>query len=94
MFRQGPWSSPRLRAPLDWWEERDAFLKDGVLALVLTVLAFVPTLSNIGAQIGDLPERPANALSIGLILAQTMPLAARRRWPAACLAVVAAAFAV
>ncbi|MFE4336659.1 sensor histidine kinase [Streptomyces sp. NPDC056831] len=94
MFRQAPWSSPQPRAPLDWWEERDAFLKDGVLALVLTVLAFVPTLSNIGAQIGDLPERPANALSIGLILAQAMPLAARRRWPAACLAVVAAAFAV
>jgi signal transduction histidine kinase len=94
MSHQAPWSSPQLRAPLDWWEERDAFLKDGVLALVLTLLAFVPTLSNLGAQIGDLPERSADALSIGLTLAQSMPLAARRRWPAACLAVVAAAFAV
>ncbi|MFF3446487.1 sensor histidine kinase [Streptomyces sp. NPDC002667] len=94
MFRQEPWSPALLRAPLDWWSERDASLKDGVLALTLTLLAFVPTLSNIGGQIGDLPERPANALGIGLVLAQTLPLAARRRWPAVCLAVVAGAFAV
>ncbi|MFD0392484.1 sensor histidine kinase [Streptomyces nogalater] len=89
MSLQAPWS----RAPRDWWEERDAFLKDGVLALVLALLAFVPTLSNIGGQLGDLPERPASALSVGLVLAQTLPLAARRRWPAGCLAVVAGAFA-
>ncbi|MGP4010831.1 sensor histidine kinase [Streptomyces sp. 4N124] len=94
MSRQAPWGPSLLRAPLDWWQERDAFLKDGVLALVLTALAFVPTLSNLGAQIGDLTERPANALSVGLVLAQALPLAVRRRWPAACLAVVAGAFAV
>ncbi|MFF3942735.1 sensor histidine kinase [Streptomyces phaeofaciens] len=94
MSRQALWRPPLLRAPRDWWSERDASVKDGVLALVLTLLAFVPTLSNIGGQIGDLPVRPANALSVGLILAQTLPLAARRRWPAACLAVVAGAFAV
>ncbi|MFJ7945355.1 sensor histidine kinase [Streptomyces sp. NPDC096354] len=92
--RQAPWSYPQVRALLDWWKKRDAFLKDGVLALVLTLLSFVPTLSKIGAQIGDLPERPANALSIGLTLAQTLPLVARRRRPAGCLAVVAGAFAV
>ncbi|MBK3572012.1 sensor histidine kinase, partial [Streptomyces sp. MBT62] len=92
-FRQGPLRARWLRVPLERWKEQDAFLKDGVLALVLTLLAFVPTLSAIGAQIGDLPERPANALGLGLILAQTLPLAARRRWPAGCLAVVAAAFA-
>uniref|UniRef100_UPI003A8A7DFF sensor histidine kinase n=1 Tax=Streptomyces sp. Agncl-13 TaxID=3400628 RepID=UPI003A8A7DFF len=96
MFHQGLSRTPWLRVPLDRWKEQDAFLKDGALALALTVLAFVPTLSAIGAQIGDLPERPADALSLGLILvlAQTLPLAARRRWPAGCLAVVAAAFAV
>ncbi|MFI8193569.1 sensor histidine kinase [Streptomyces sp. NPDC085946] len=93
MSPRAPWSRALLRAPLGWWEERDAFLKDGVLALVLALLAFVPTLSHIGAQIGDLAERPASALSVGLILAQTLPLAARRRWPAGCLAAVAAAFA-
>ncbi|WUK88712.1 histidine kinase [Streptomyces sp. NBC_00358] len=94
MSRQALWSPPPVRALRDWWSGRDASVKDGVLALVLTLLAFVPTLSNIGGQIGDLPERPANALSIGLTLAQTLPLAARRRWPAACLAVVGGAFAV
>ncbi|EFE72531.1 sensor histidine kinase [Streptomyces viridosporus] len=93
-FRQAPWGIPLLRAPLNWWQERDAFLKDGVLALAFTLLSFVPTLSTVGAQIGDLPERPANVLGVGLVLAQTLPLAARRRWPAACLAVVAGAFAV
>ncbi|MFD8734107.1 sensor histidine kinase [Streptomyces sp. NPDC059618] len=93
MSRQAPWSPPLLRAPLDRWNELDASVKDGVLALTLTLLAFVPTLSAIGGQIGDLPERPANALSIALTLAQTLPLAARRRWPAVCLAVVAGAFA-
>ncbi|WP_093802979.1 sensor histidine kinase [Streptomyces sp. Wb2n-11] len=92
--RQVPWGPSLLRAPLDWWQERDALLKDGTLALTLTLLAFVPTLSNLGAQIGDLPERPANALSAGLVLAQALPLAVRRRWPAACLAAVAGAFAV
>ncbi|WP_329493083.1 sensor histidine kinase [Kitasatospora herbaricolor] len=94
MSRQAPWSLPLLRAPLDRWQERDVLLKDGVLALALTLAAFVPTLSGIGAQIGDLPVRPANALGVGLVLAHTLPLAVRRRWPAACLAVVAGAFAV
>ncbi|MFI9469014.1 sensor histidine kinase [Streptomyces sp. NPDC052492] len=91
--RREPWSAPMLRAPLDRWRERDALLKDGVLALTLTLLSFVPTLSGVGAQIGDLPERPADALGVGLVLAQTLPSAFRRRWPAACLAVVAVAFA-
>jgi signal transduction histidine kinase len=93
MSRQTTWSSQLLRASLDRWQERDAVLKDGVLALALTLSAFAPTLSQIGAQIGDLPEQPANLLSVGLILAQTVPLAVRRRWPAACLAVIAGAFA-
>ncbi|RKE23475.1 sensor histidine kinase [Streptomyces sp. TLI_171] len=91
--RQETWSLPLLRAPLDRWRERDVLLKDGVLALALALAAFVPTLAGIGAQIGDLPERPAGGLGVGLVLAQTLPLAVRRRWPAACLAVVAGAFA-
>ncbi|MFI5666420.1 sensor histidine kinase [Streptomyces sp. NPDC051704] len=93
MSRQAHWSSPRLQAPLDRWRERGASFQDGLVAVVLALLAFTPTLSNIGAQIGDLPQRPVDALGIGLTLAQTLPLAARRRWPAATLAVVAGAFA-
>jgi signal transduction histidine kinase len=65
-----------------------------VLAAVLAVLAFAPALSKVGAQIGDLPRRPADVLSVVLALAQTLPLAARRRFPAAVLAVIGSAFAV
>ncbi|GAA4779020.1 histidine kinase [Streptomyces sanyensis] len=91
--RQAPWGPPWLRVPLDWWQERDVRLQDGVLALLLTALAFVPTLSDLGAQIGDLRNRPGSALGVALTLAQSLPTAARRRWPAACFAVVAGAFA-
>ncbi|MET9163218.1 histidine kinase [Streptomyces cellulosae] len=90
---QAPWSNPALRTALARWQEQDALLKDGVLALVLTAPAFVPTLSGVGAQIGDLPERTPDTLGIALVLAQTLPLAARRRWPAACLVAVVATFA-
>ncbi|WP_338677757.1 histidine kinase [Streptomyces sp. SCSIO 30461] len=93
MSRQVTWSLPRLRAPIGWWKGRGASFKDGVLALALALLAFVSALSNLGAQIGDLPQRPADAVGVLLILAQTLPLAFRRRWPAATLAVVAGAFA-
>lgn len=90
MSHQTLGGATQLRA---WWQGRDALLKDGSLALLLSLLTLIPTLSQVGAQIGDLPERPANALGVGLVLAQTLPLAARRRWPAACLTVVACAFA-
>lgn len=93
-FRQIVLHALWLKKALRGWKEQDAFLKDGALALALALLAFVPTLSGIGAQIGDLPERPADALSFGLVLAQTLPLAARRRLPASCLAVVAVACAL
>lgn len=73
---------------------RDALAEDGVLAAVLAVLAFAPVLSKVGAQLGDLPDRPADALSVVLALTQTLPLAARRRFAAAVLAVIGAAFAV
>ncbi|MET7861456.1 histidine kinase [Streptomyces sp. NPDC005318] len=83
-----------LRGPLHWPAERKRSVKDGVLALGLALPAFVPTLSHIGAQIGDLPEHPPDTLSIGLTLAQTLPLTVRTRRPAVCLSVVGCAFAV
>ncbi|WP_232320372.1 sensor histidine kinase [Herbidospora daliensis] len=66
--------------------------RDGLLAALLTLLAFVPTVAVIGAEIGDLPKRPSDALAVGLTLALTVPLAVRTRWPGACLAVVGLAF--
>ncbi|MEU3981006.1 histidine kinase [Streptomyces sp. NPDC026672] len=82
------------RAPLDRWRERTAPVQDGILTAALTVLAFVPALSTIGAQIGDLNTRQDDAVGIALALAQTLPLVLRRRRPDVCLAVVGAAFAV
>jgi signal transduction histidine kinase len=73
---------------------RDALVEDGVLAAVLAAVAFAPALSKVGAQIGDLPRRPADALSVVLALAQTLPLAVRRRFPVAVLTLIGAAFAV
>ncbi|MFE9256642.1 sensor histidine kinase [Streptomyces sp. NPDC006879] len=89
-----PRATELLRAPLGWWDARQDFGKDALLALALTAPAGVPVLSKLGAQIGDLPQRPVDLLGVGLTLAQTLPLAFRRRWPAAVLAVVGAAFAV
>lgn len=68
--------------------------RDASLAAILTVLAFVPTVSGIGAELGDLPKRPPDALALALIPALTLPLALRTRWPATCLAIVGAAFAL
>ncbi|MER7762409.1 histidine kinase [Streptomyces sp. NPDC097619] len=82
-----------LRAPYHWWRQQKSVVQDAVLALTLTGLAFVPNLAHVGGQIGDLPQRPQNAPALVLVLAQTLPTAARRRRPAGTLAVVAIAFA-
>ncbi|MEV8638993.1 histidine kinase [Streptosporangium sp. NPDC051023] len=73
---------------------RNAWAADGALALLVTVLAFIPTLSKVGAQLGDLNTRPVQVLGVGLGLAQTLPLVVRRRWPAAGLLIIGSAFAV
>jgi signal transduction histidine kinase len=77
-----------------WRQAYDAKVWDRWLAAVLTGLAFVPPLSSMSAEFGDLPRRPADGLAVLLALAQTVPLAVRSRWPAACLATVGASFAI
>lgn len=65
------------------------------MAAVVAVLAFAPTLSNIGPEIGDLPRRDAGAVAgAALALMMCLPLAVRSRWPAGCLTIIAAGFAV
>ncbi|MCK9794233.1 histidine kinase [Isoptericola sp. 4D.3] len=80
-------------SPFRWSAQRPG-VRDGLLAAVLAVLGFVPTLSAIGVELGDLPERPADVWTVVLVLAQSLPLAVRRRWPGACLAVVGTALAL
>lgn len=90
----GAWVSDRLRRARDAWRVYDAAVWDRWLAVVFTGLAFVPALSIMSVEFGDLPERPADAFAIVLILAQTLSLAIRTRWPAACLAINGTAFAI
>ncbi|MET7397404.1 histidine kinase [Dactylosporangium sp. NPDC005572] len=84
----------RMAAALSWWRSRSTVVRDGPLGIALALVAFVPPLAASGTRLGELPHRPADALAVAAVLAQTLPLAGRRRWPAACLAVVAAGFTV
>lgn len=69
-------------------------MRDGLLAALLLGLGLVPTASAIGIVLGDLPERRWDSLGVALLVAQCAPLAVRRRWPGACLALVGAAAAL
>ncbi|WP_233160013.1 sensor histidine kinase [Pseudonocardia sp. MH-G8] len=82
----------RARSSAGWWQPRSVLVQDGLLAAALTAAAFVPTLSVIGVEIGDLPVRPFDAVAVVLVLAQCVPIVVRRRLPAACLAAVGAGF--
>lgn len=68
-----------------WWGSRSAATRDCGVALVFTVLSFAAPLSRFGVQFGDLPTHGASVASVLLSLGQTLPLAVRTRWPAACL---------
>lgn len=88
-------TNARLRTELDAWRDRPPLVKDSVLAGLVTVLAFAPTLASIGPEIGDLPARDAGAVpGVVLTLAMCLPLAVRTRMPGVCLSVIGAAFAV
>jgi signal transduction histidine kinase len=73
---------------------RSALVRDAALGVALALIAFVPPLATHGTRLGELPHRPLDALAVAVALAQSLPLALRRRWPAATLAVVAAGFSV
>jgi signal transduction histidine kinase len=75
-----------------WRRPYDSRIWDPGVAVGLTVLAFVPALGAVSAQIGELPRRPADAFAVVLLLAQTLPLAVRTSRPAVCLAIVGTSF--
>ncbi|WP_346275515.1 histidine kinase [Pseudonocardia sp.] len=66
---------------------------DTALAVTLVVLSFVPGAAHQGVDLAELPDRPLDASGLLLLLAQSLPLVVRRRWPAVCLTVVCGAFA-
>lgn len=75
------------------WQAAGVVLRDLPLALAVLVAPLVPSLQNQGTQLGDLPHRPADALAVAVVALQALPLAVRRRFPAACLALVSVGFA-
>ncbi|PRY45071.1 sensor histidine kinase [Umezawaea tangerina] len=84
----------RLRPLADRWRAWNTDVKDGLLALLIAVLPFVPAFDPAGVEFGDLPRHRLDAFGVVLLLAQTLPLVLRTRLPAVCLAVVAVAFSV
>lgn len=83
-----------LRRVADLWRRLDVTVRDLPLALLLVVASFLPVLNGHETQVGDLPARPFDALAAVVLALECLPLAVRRRWPAACLALVSLGFAV
>ena len=83
----------KLRRLPDGWRRWPATIRDLPLALAFALAAAIPALERHGTQLGDLPNRPHDALTIGVVALESLPLAVRRRWPAACLALVSLGFA-
>ncbi|WP_419998000.1 sensor histidine kinase [Streptomyces boninensis] len=83
-----------LRRARDLWCRIDVTFRDLPLALLILAAALLPASHTHGTQLGGLPGRSFDALAVAAVAAQTLPLAVRRRWPAAALAVATAGFAV
>ena len=88
------WVTGRWDVLRNWWRACDAAVWDRCFAAIMIVLAFVPALGAMSAEFGDLPQRPAAAFAVVLVLGQTVPLAIRRRWPLVCLAIIGVSFAI
>jgi signal transduction histidine kinase len=69
-------------------------VRDGLPAVLLALVALLPPLAGNGTRLGELPARPADAVAVLAVAAQSLPLAVRRRWPLGVLAAAAAGFAV
>ena len=78
----------------DRWRRLDVTVRDLPLGLALLVASLAPALKNRGTQLGDLPGRPFDALTVLVLALECLPLAARRRWPAVSLALISTGFVI
>lgn len=82
------------RAVVTRWNARGVVLRDGVLTVALAPVMFAPVTAPVGAEFGDLTQRPYDGPGVLVTAALWLPLMLRRRWPGVCLALVAGASAV
>ena len=83
-----------LRRVPDLWRRCDVTVRDLPFPLLLAGASLLPEFHGRGTEVGDLPVRPFDELAVVVIAFQCLPLALRRRWPAACLVLVSLGFAV
>ncbi|MEU0511680.1 histidine kinase [Amycolatopsis sp. NPDC006125] len=83
-----------VRRSADRWWRFDVTVRDAPLALVLLLPSLIPALQNNGTRLGDVPDRPLDALGVAVVALECLPLIVRRRLPAACLALVSTGFAL
>ncbi|MEV0620579.1 histidine kinase [Nonomuraea sp. NPDC050404] len=78
----------------DFWRRCDVTVRDSPLAVLLVVAALLPMSRGVGTDVGGLPDRPYDALAVLVIALECLPLAVRRKWPAASLVLVALGFSL
>lgn len=76
------------------WRRLPGPVRDAPLALLLAAGALVPAVNSHGTQIGELPTRPMDLLSVAVVAIECLPLVVRRRLPATCLVLVVLGFAI
>ena len=83
-----------LRSIPDRRRRLDVTVRDLPLGLLLAVATVTPGLRGKGTELGDLPDRPWDALALLVLALECLPLAVRRRWPLVCLTLVSLGFAL
>ena len=78
----------------DTWRRLDVTVRDLPFALLLAGLSLVPWLTGYGTRLGDLPNRPFDRYTVGVVALECLPLVVRRKWPAVCLLLASAGFAI
>ncbi|THA65345.1 two-component sensor histidine kinase [Streptomyces sp. A0958] len=76
------------------WQRLDVTVRDLPFGLLLFALSLVPAFHRHGTELGAVPDRPLDAVAVLAAALEGLPLALRRRWPAACLVLVSLGFAV